>query len=567
MDRSEFLQSILQPSKRKQQQQQVEQPAPPQTLNSGIAPYAGAWTDNEVIHLLKRLCFGAPIEDVTYFSGLTYGQAVDQLLNTTNTAASMGEPLKVYTADTTNTPANDADWAIPIGRTWVNTPTSSGQVDSLRRDSLKAWWLSVMANQPRSVEEKMIIFWSTHFAIEFDTVGTSTLNYDYLKTLRQFALGNFKAMTKAITLNPAMLIYLNNYLNTKTAPDENYARELQELFTLGKGPGSQYTEADVRAAARVLTGYQVNRTTVSYSFSTARHDDQPKQFSAFYGNTVINRPLAQGQQELDDLLNMIFSKDEVAKYLCRRLYRYFVTDNIDAAVEADVITPLAATFIASNFEIKPVLSQLFKSEHFFDVLQYGAMIKSGLDFTIGMVRECKIKFPPKSNPQLHYRHIGYLGNTYLNSIEQSLGDPPNVSGFPAYYQEPLFDKVWINTDTFNKRQSLVNMLVNSGYNSGGFKMFIDVVDFARRMTNPGDPNQLIVDFNKYFYRRTLSQGLRDNIKTEILLTGQAEDYYWTNAWDAYIANPTSLNNFTVVNNRLKTLAQYFLGKLEEYQLM
>ncbi|MBC7889040.1 MAG: DUF1800 domain-containing protein [Ferruginibacter sp.] len=574
MDRNDFLQTLLSPSAKKKAAQTVnsqnvelERTAAANPFTTSINPYAGAWTENEIIHLLKRLCFGAPREQVLTLTGLTYSAAVDQLLNTVNTTGNMGEPVKVYSTDIVNTLPNDPDWAVPVGRTWVNTPTNSGSVNSYRRDSIKTWWFNTLINQPASIEEKMILFWSSHFTIEFDTVDTGTLCYDYMKTLRQYALGNLKAFTKAITLNPAMLIYLNGYQNTKTAPDENYGRELQELFTLGKGPLSQYTENDVKAAARVLTGYQVNRNTVSSYFTSSRHDTNPKQFSSFYGNAVINRPIAEAQLEVDDLLNLIFANEEVSMYICRRLYRFFVYDEISTDTETDVITAMAATLRSNNYEIKPVLAQLFKSEHFFDVLQFGAMIKSAADFTVGMIRECKLRLPPKTNPQLLYRHLAYMGSSFMISQEQDLGNPPNVSGFPAYYQTPLFDRLWINTDTFTKRQNLVNTLVNSSYSNGGFKLYFDVVDFARRMSNPADPNQLIVDFNKYLLRRTLTQPLRDSIKSSILLTGQTQDHYWSDAWNAYMIAPENLNNFSVVNTRLKTLASYFLSKLEEYQLM
>ena len=572
MDRSNFLQTLFAPAEKKQLraikinplQQRVVEDNP---FTGGINPYAGAWTDNEVIHLLKRLSFGAPVEDVAYFKTLTLSQAVDALINTTNTAINVGTPPKLYSPNSSTTLPSDPDWSIPVGSTWVNTPTSSGSVNANRRDSLKAWWFNTIVNQPTCIEEKMIVFWSTHFAIEFDTVGTATFNYNYITTLRQYCVGNLKAFAKAITLNPAMLIYLNGYLNTKTAPDENYGRELQELFTQGKGPLSLYTEDDVKTAARVLTGYQVNNTDVTSYFTASRHDTNPKQFSSYYNNTVINRPIAEGQQELDDLINMIYGTNEAALYICRRLYRFFVYDNITSDTESAVIAPLAATLRINNYEIKPVLLQLFKSEHFFDVLQNGAMIKSPLDYTIGLIKECKIKMPPKSNPQLRYRHLSYLGVSFLPTLGQNLGDPPNVSGFPAYYQTPLFDKIWIDTDTFSRRQSLINTLISTGYSSGGFKLQIDAVDLAKRMSSPADPNQLVLDFNKFLLRRTLSQALRDSIKTDILLTGQASDHYWSDAWDAYINSPADLNNFSVVSSRLKNLALYFLSKLEEYHLM
>lgn len=573
MDRNNFFQSIFSSVSVKNEKSNIalnllqERVVEDLPFTGGINAYTGSWTDNEVIHLLKRLTFGAPVEEVNYFSSRTFQQAVDELINTTNTATNIGVPIKTYNSTLASTPANDPDWAVPVGRTWVNTPTDSGGINFNRRLSVKAWWLNAMINQPRSIEEKMILFWSTHFAIEFDTVNIGTFAYQYLQTLREHSLGNLKAFTKAITLNPAMLLYLNGNLNTKTAPDENYGRELQELFTLGKGPESLYTEDDVKAAAKVLTGYQVNKATVTSFMTPNRHDTNPKQFSSFYNNTIINRPIAEAELELDDLLDMIFTKEEVSKYICRRLYRFFVYDDITIDTEANIIVPLANTLRANNYEIKPVLLQLFKSEHFFDVLQHGAMIKSPVDFTVGLIRECKVAFPPASNPQLLYRHIGYTAAVFLPTIGQDLGDPPNVSGFPAYYQVPLFDKIWINTDTFSRRQGLIATLISTGYSNGGFKLQINVVDLARRMSDPTDPNQLVLDFNKYLLRRTLSQSLRDSIKTDILLTGQASDHYWTDAWFAYIDKPADANNLSVVNSRLKNLTLYFLSKLEEYHLM
>jgi uncharacterized protein (DUF1800 family) len=573
MDRKDFLNTLVPQSlKSKKEARKVldenDHRLAPLSITSGLAPYAGAWADNEVIHLLKRLCFGAPREDVEFFKTMTYTQAVDSLLNTVTTNVALGTPVKVYTTNTVDTLPNDPDWAVPAGGTWVNANTNSGTVNYYRRESLRSWWFSSLVTQPRSIEEKMILFWSTHVTIEFDIVDNARLCYNYLKLLRQYATGNFKDFIKAITLNPAMLIYLNGYQNTKTAPDENYGRELQELFTMGKGPNSLYTENDVKAAARVLTGYQVNGTTATSFFTSSRHDTNPKVFSAFYNNTVINRPLAtDGPLELDDLMTMLFNTNEVAEYMCRKIYRFFVYGNISTDVETNIIIPLANTFRTNNYNIKPVLDQLFKSEHFFDVLQFGAMIKSGVDFTAGLVRECKINLPPASNPQLRHRHLTYLTATFLAQQEQTLGDPPNVSGWAAYYQEPVFDKSWITTDTFTKRQALMNTLINGGYSNGGFKMEFNAVDFAKRMPNPADPNALVLDFNKYLLRRTLSQGLRDQIKTDILLTGQVTDSYWTDAWNAYINSPANLNNYTVVNNRLKTLASYFLSKLEEYQVM
>ena len=141
-------------------------------------------------------------------------------------------------------------------------------------------------------------------------------------------------MVNGVTKNAGMLIYLNGDKNAKTAPDENYARELQELFTLGKGPGSKYTEADVKAAARVLTGWRVERFGVTSYFDATRHETGDKVFSSFYNDTTIKgKSSAAGANETDELVDMIFQQNEVAMYLCRKLYRYFVYYDIDTTTE------------------------------------------------------------------------------------------------------------------------------------------------------------------------------------------------------------------------------------------
>lgn len=567
MERKEFITSFFKPAAaRTATQVQPEMlPTDIQPISGGLTEYYGPWTSTQVIHLLKRTMYGATVEDVAYFKNMTCSAAVDELVNTIN--ASAGEPLKVYNNDS-SVPATDPDWSVPVGRSWVNTPTGTNQVQRDRRDSLKSWWLGNMIFQPRSVEEKMILFWSNHVTVEFQMVGGAVMCYKYLKLLRQYALGNFKALIKAVTVDPAMLVYLNGYQNTKTAPDENYGRELQELFTLGKGPDSQYTEDDVKAAARVLTGHTVNLNDSVNGFSPSKHDTDPKVFSSFFNNTVINRPANQGVLETDDLIEMIFTKDEVSKNLCRRLYRYFVYHIITPEVEDNIITPLAATLRGSNYEVKPVLLQLFKSEHFFNALQHGDVVKSPLDYTIGLIRECGVRLPARSNPQLLYKHLNYLATNFISSIEQTIGEPNNVSGFTAYYQSPFFDKLWINTDSFVKRQGFIDTMLNGGgYSNGGFKTFIDPVAVAFRMSDPSNPSQLVEDFNTYFLRRELSQSLKDSIKTDMLLTGITDDSYWTSAWNNYVNDPANMDHYSVVNSRLKSLMFYFLSKLEEYHLM
>ena len=524
---------------------------------TGLAPYTGAFDQNAVQHLLKRTLFGSTGADLKYFlpKGLT--AAVNELLSTTEPAPA--PPVNDYSSATV------VDPQVALGQTWVTSPTNDGGINGQRRASLKKWWTGLQLNQARTLREKMTLFWANHFGTEMNDIGNAHYAYGHHALLRKHALGNFKTLVKEVTIDAGMLRYLNGYLNTATAPDENYSRELQELFTLGKGPGSQYTEADVKAAARVLTGWRINGTDFKVFFDPARHDTGAKTFSSFYNNTVIaGRTGAAGSSETDALLDMIFAKEEVSKFICRRLYTWFVYYAIDEAVEQNVITPLAAIFRTSNYDLVPVLRTLFSSEHFFDPLNQGCLIKSPVDFSVSCMREYGVQFPPDADYANAYGMWNYLRN-WNTSMGQDVGDPPSVSGWPAYYQAPQFHELWINSDTLPKRARFTDTMIGPGYTRNGKKILIDAVAFTKTLSNPADPNVLLNDALSILFRVPLSDASKATIKQQILLSNQTADFYWTNAWNAHVSNTADTAAFNIVNNRLKALYQYLMG-LPEYQL-
>ena len=554
MDRRDFLTA-------KRRKKPVESQQASRHITSGINPYSGSWTENEIVHLLKRTMFGAKKADVDYFKTKTVSQTVDELLNPT--APQPMPPLKEYV--TTTTVGAVPDTNILQGTTWITDINNDGTVQSQRRSSYRKWWTGVMINQDRSIREKLQMFWVNHFGNEAEDIGNGNWTYKQHDLIRQYSLGNFKQMVDAITKDVAMLRYLNGYLNVASAPDENYARELMELFTLGKGPGSQYTENDVKEAAKVLTGWQISGTTYTSFFTSSRHSTANKTFSSFFNNTVITgrTGATAGQLELTDLLNMIFASQEVAKFIVRKFYRFFVYYTIDSTTETNVIGPLADVFRANNYDIKPVLSALFKSEHFFDVLNQNCYIKNPADHIIGSLREMNAVFPVQTDWDTNYGMWNFFYATMVNT-GQALHDPPNVSGMPAYYQEPLFHEIWINSDSLPKRNQFTDLMVNNGYTRNGKKVQFDLVAYVQQFSNPGNPNDLIDDALKFVFRNQLSYESKKTIKTQILLSNQQWDYYWTNAWMAYLATPNTAN-FNIINNRLKSLFQYFFN-LAEYQL-
>jgi uncharacterized protein (DUF1800 family) len=535
-------------------------------IYSGLTPYSGTWTAKEVAHLLKRTMFGAKKVDIDYFLAMTPSAAVDALLNVPT--GQPAPPLKNY--DNTDIDAADPDVSVAQGTTWVNSVSTDGTANSNRVDSLKAWWIGTMINQDRSIREKMTLFWHNHFSTETATYERGTYGYKYNTLLRQSAVGNFKTLVKDMTVNVAMMRYLNGYLNTNTAPDENYARELQELFTLGKENNPNYTEDDVKAAARVLTGWRIKDKAgedESVYFKPEAHDRNSKTFSSFFGGTVIagRSDATAGDAELTDLINMIFAKSvEVSEFIVKKLYTWFVYYTIEPDTLTNVIKPLAAEFRNGGWEIKPVLATLLKSEHFFDPLSQGCLIKSPLEMMVMMMREFEVVFPADTDYANQYNMWDYLRNQ-STLMQQNIADPPSVSGWPAYYQVPMFYEMWINHDTMPKRERFIDQLIGAGYMRNNVKLIIDPVAFTAKLPNPADPNALINDALNILYRVPLSDTLKATIKTQILLSNQVQDYYWSNAWNAYLSSPTDMTAFTTVNTRLTTLYKYLMN-LAEYQL-
>lgn len=530
-----------------------------------INPYGGIWARSQVIHLLKRTMFGAKIEDINYFQKRTLAQTIDELLTPQK---NVSPPLNNYSGvngyvDTTG---------LQLGQTWVNSKAGDGNDNFRRVSSMKAWWVGQMISQERSLEEKLLLFWANHFSTEMDTVNDARFIYRTQNLIRTNAFGNLKSLTKAITIDPGMLIYLNGNVNSATAPDENYGRELQELFTLGKGPNSKYTEDDVKAAAKVLTGYQIVRDPVGYIFNANRHDKTDKTFSAFYGNKVIKgRTGADGEKELDDLLDIIFAQNEVAMFMCRKLYRFFFYYDITSEIEQNFITPLAKIYRDNNYEIKPVLKTMLMSEHFFDASIAGAMIKSPLDSVVGLCREAGIVFPTVTE-DLDSTYTFWLNMQQQSAVmQQDIGNPPNVSGWQAYYQEPLFHEIWINSDTYPKRKTFTDRMIGTstssptGYSKNGKKISVDTIALAKKLQNPEDPNLLIQQLLEIFYRIDIAKEIKDSWKKDIVLKGQSTDAYWTDAWNAYIAKPTDTVAKNTVEGILKGLL-YTIVTQPEYQL-
>ncbi|MEO6915003.1 MAG: DUF1800 domain-containing protein [Chitinophagaceae bacterium] len=556
MDRREFLTTRPKIQKISERTKRISLAA------TGIQPYTGTFGTPQLVHLLKRSMFGAAPLDINFFRGKSLDETVDYLLNPT--APMPDPPIKEYVSDGALNP----DTGIAAGTTWVNDYNVDGSITSRRKASLKKWWTGQMINQDRSIREKLTLFWVNHFSIELDTVNDSQFVYKMQTLLRANSTGNFKTLTRAVTVDPAMLIYLNGSGSKSSAPNENYGRELQELFTLGKENNPNYSEVDVKVAARALTGWTASSATISATFSLANHDKLAKVYSAFYNHTTAaNATSTAGDDDITDLINMIFSKkEEVSQFIVTKLYRWFCYYDVDDNIKANVIVPLAKVFADSNWDIKTVMAALLKSEHFYDENIKGSLIKSPVDITISMCREFNMVFPlVASGYDNAYAMFEYI-RALTVPMGQNIGDPINVAGWEAYYQAPQYHEIWMNADSLPRRNKFTDLFSNNGYTRNSFVLKIDAVGFTKNLSSPGNPNQLLADAIEILFQVPLSDSFKQTIKQTILLSGQITDSYWTDAWNAYLANPMVTGTpYKMVDTRLRTLYKYLMN-LPEYQL-
>lgn len=542
--------------------------------DKGLKPYKGPWGEQQILHLLRRSLFAVKTDELKHFSTLNMQQCMDELFKP---VATPSPPINAY-----NDPPY-VDTEVPAGQTWVNASygplppgvaieTRMSPIDSFRRFSLKGWWVGLMVHQKTTITEKMMLFWHTAISTQMKLVMDSRYSYRHVMLLHKYALGNFKQLIRAMCTDPQMLVYQNGNTNTASAPNENFARELQELFTVGKAGGQQYSEQDVRTAARVLTGWKDNFTTVDSkdigsSFVPKEHDTGDKQFSAFYKNTVIKgRTGAEGEKELDELVDMIFNTTETAKTLCRKLYRYFVYYNIDDTIEKNVIAPLAEILIAGKFETAPVVRTLLSSEHFFDSKNMGCIIKNPAELIAGMIRQFNVQLPGADNAVMQYKTWIELADL-MEDLDMNIGDPPAVAGWPAYYQMPQYHELWINSDTLSNRNSLTdNLLSTTGHSNNDVVLKLDYLKFTAQLSDPGNPDKLIAESTKLLSPVQFDTLQSVYVKKQFLLSGQNDDGYWTDAWKQYIAKPNDQVTKSQVDTRLQRYYMYLMSRAE-FQLI
>jgi len=518
------------------------------TKSYSIQPISGNLDFNQARHLLNRSIFGPTKAEIDSLVGKPISSALETL---TQTPTAPLPPVN-YTA---------SDLDVPVGQTWINAAYNS-TYNSYRLQSLRVWWIGLMMQQGISLVEKMTLFWHNHFVTETGTVTYATMLYQYNQLLRKYALGNVKQLAYDMTINPAMLIYLNGESNNASAPNENYGRELFELFTIGKGPliadgnYTNYTESDIKAAAKVLTGWKNDRTNSKSVYDTTRHDKTTKVFSAAFGNTTIQNKEAE---EYKLLVDMIFSQKETARFLARKIYRWFMYFDINQTVKDQIIEPLATTLFNNNYEIKPMLVQLLSSQHFFSSDYFGSHIKNPIDFTIGTYRKCEI---PLSDNILNNYEIWNSIYSSCQAMEMTLGDPPDVAGWPEYYKEPAFYELWINSATIPSRTSFSDTLCQNGITKNGFKYMINPFILTGKISDPSDATTLINGLAQFLLPVPLSNEQITQFK-DVLVPG-LPDSTWTTEWNKYYSDQNNTTQKSLISKKLLALLTSMLRMPEFY---
>ncbi|SHG60821.1 Uncharacterized conserved protein, DUF1800 family [Chryseolinea serpens] len=552
-----------------------------------LPEFSGALGIKRAAHLLRRATFGATKQQIDVFAALTPAQAITSLFR-----QSLPDP------------------ALPIdpktGQVWVLTPVTDA--NSMDLDSFLRKWIigqMISAGVPSgislaySAREKMVHFLHTHFTTIMSKVSNSRSIYYQNQLFRTFALDalnsnpaiNFKNLTVKISVDNAMLRVLDGNLNVKGSENENYARELLELYSIGRGlegtlpPTTEqgdygvYKEDDVKAAARVLSGWDVDEDFANLDPDTnlprgkvkgsptnaSSHDNTTKQFSVHFGNATVqpnpallnggNPTEASALDEISQWIDLIYSSPQTAKNICWKIYRFFVyaphTPEESIVIDGAIIAEMANTFAAGGFKLQPVIENLLRSQHFYEATagtvtddNFGGIIKSPIDLIIPTLRFFDITVPGITvSTTDFYAATGEI-ETQVTTQAMKFYEPSDIAGYESYFQFPIYHRWWITPNTLANRYNFIRTLITT-MEQGMFK--VNVYDFVKNNIPDAiaaDARLLTMELAKYLLPVTDNLTFDDAADDTSGLTAKRLNYfkerflqtfdeaYWTTRWNA-----------------------------------
>ncbi len=423
-------------------------------IADGALHASRAWDAEKAAHLLRRAGFGGTPDQIKALEAMGREKAVASLV------------------DYEQIEWNAIPFETPIDGKRLRRSLRAGsreerqkliadarKADRVVFEQLGAWWIEMMVSSPRPLEEKLVLFWHGHFTSGYREVKSSKALHLQNQTLRKNASGDFREFLFDITEDPAMILYLNTQQNRKGKPNENYARELLELFTMGPG---NYTEQDIKEAARAFTGISIDVEAGETVYRSQQHDFGEK---TFLGRT--------GQLEPADIIDTILEQEVTAEFIARKAWSFFAYDNPEDAI----IKALGGVLRDNDYQLKPMLRAMFMSDAFYSERALFTNIKSPVELLIGTLRMLEIE-----------PHDTTAMNIGLRMMGQSLMQPPNVKGWDG-------GATWITSSTLFNRYNVLGGVIAGNDNPQ-----------ARRR------------------RERLSQVMRENLGNEAVMMNDITEY-------------------------------------------
>lgn len=462
--------------------------------SSSLDEYTQPLNRLQVRHLLHRASFSLDAKNIDKYTGKTAGFIVDELFANADKKLSPPPPFFIY--EKVKNPVNLG------GKDRSDEEAKKNLHKSEYNEVLAEWWVKLFKGDSDSILEKMVFFWHDHFATQFAICDNIPAISMYMQNdlFRKNYAGNFRTLLEKMSVDGAMLLYLNGNENISELPNENYARELMELFSIGVG---NYSEQDIREAAKILTGWKVSmffdEPTPYESYILPHHFD--KNTKLFMGETfTVNYEVTTAnvyQNSVKKLIDVILTKkkNEAAKFISKKLYEYFVYANSEKT-EMIIVDQMAQLLKDNNFEFKPMLKTLLKSKHFFEDLNIGVQLKSPLETVIGITH-----------------HFDY-NHRYTKNVMTELGlwifNPPNVAGWKGY-------RSWVSTKTLPTTIKFLKQILSETPNN-------HLGQWIKNINGYDDPEKLVTAVSEIFLARTISPERIKKLQNAIL--AGAPDYEW-----------------------------------------
>ena len=453
--------------------------------------------------VFRRLGFGCSLVNINEYSNLSNSELIDQIISEAKNLELTKEP----------------EWAF-----WDNKQFNTSNNNKSYYNTIwqKQAFIDMTTNGFR---ERLVLFWSNHFVVEYLDFNQPAYLYQYYNILQTHCLRNFKNIVKQIGLTPAMLKYLNGVENKKNSPNENYARELFELFTLGEGNG--YTQEDVSETSRALTGYNRSSSGGPITFNNNTFDEGEKTIFGKTGNWGYN-----------DVIEILFieKKNTIAQFISSKIYRYFISPEINEII----VLEMATTLIENNFELIPVFSKMFKSDDFFDPINSNVLIKSPIDLMVGLHKSLNFQLPENLDLELNFKNK-------CRDMGQNIFSPVDVAGWQGNHD-------WINSETLPKRWEFADYLLIKYWNKNKYQFQKLAIDIAGK--DETDINLIIIKIKDFLFcpYEMRSDEMVDAIN---IFKGEVpENYFEDGTW--------SLNDNSV-RRQVYDLLRFFIG-LPEFQL-